>query len=69
MKLYAMCSDDLNEIQDQLNNMAEDDDNYGLPVKTSPSQNVPRSKCPQVKTSPSNVLIKPKHITKEMFYY
>ena len=30
MKLYAMCSDDLNEIQDQLNNMAEDDDNYDL---------------------------------------
>ena len=48
----------------------------GLPVKTSPGQNVPRSKRPQfktssawVKTSPSNVLIKPKHITKEMFYY
>ena len=30
MKLYAMCSDDLNEIQNQLNNMEENDDNYDL---------------------------------------
>ena len=28
MKLYAMCSDDLNEIQNQLNNMEDTDDNY-----------------------------------------
>ena len=28
MKLYAMCTDDLNEIQNQLNNMDDTDDNY-----------------------------------------
>ena len=28
MKLYAMCTDDLNEIQNQLNNMEHTDDNY-----------------------------------------
>ena len=28
MKLYAMCTDDLNEIQNQLNNMEDTDDNY-----------------------------------------
>ena len=30
MKQYAMCSEDLNEIQDQLNNMDENDANYDL---------------------------------------
>ena len=30
MKLYAMCSDDLNEIQNQLSNMEDNDDNYDL---------------------------------------
>ena len=30
IKLYAMCSDDLNEIQNQLNNMEYNDDNYDL---------------------------------------
>ena len=28
MKLYAMCTHDLNEIQNQLNNMDDTDDNY-----------------------------------------
>ena len=28
MEMYAMCTDDLNEIQNQLNNMDENDDNY-----------------------------------------
>ena len=28
MKLFAMCTDDLNEIQNQLNNMEDTDDNY-----------------------------------------
>ena len=28
MKLYAMCTDDLNEIQNQLKNMEDTDDNY-----------------------------------------
>ena len=32
MKQYAMCSEDLNEIQDQLNNMDENDANYDLVV-------------------------------------
>ncbi|CAB4033060.1 ATP-dependent DNA helicase PIF1 [Paramuricea clavata] len=30
MKQYAMCSEDLNEIQDQLNNIENNDDNYDL---------------------------------------
>ena len=30
IKLYAICSQDLNEIQEQLNNMDDDDDNYDL---------------------------------------
>ena len=30
MKFYAMCSEDLNAIQDQLNNIEDDDENYDL---------------------------------------
>ena len=30
MKLYAMCSDDMNEIQNQLNDMEDNDEHYDL---------------------------------------
>jgi septation ring formation regulator EzrA len=30
MKCYAMCSEDLNAIQDQLNNVEDSDENYDL---------------------------------------
>ena len=30
MKQYAICTDDLNDIQDHLNNIENDDDNYDL---------------------------------------
>ena len=40
MKLYAICSKDLNEIQEQLNNMDNNDDNYDI---TAPgTQNIER---------------------------
>ena len=30
MKLYVVCSQDLNEIEEQLTNMEEEDDNYDM---------------------------------------
>ena len=30
MRQYAICSEDLNDIQEQLNNMEDDDDSYDL---------------------------------------
>ena len=40
MKQFAMCSDDLNEIQGQLNNMEDNDDNFDLIVPGT--QNIER---------------------------